>query len=206
MMTAFGLLIALLILRRQLRHDREERTAGRRALVVNQFGMAVAGCMEGLRRQLDETWWSTPFWPDLSRYEQAQEQARVALADSQAFSELERLARDVAIIWRACRNRRRLVPGRSMEAAGTDHRLALLAVLGPLTEDCDQTVRQLVTWAGHGEPPDSKPSDGRIHAPNSFGEQRDRWATFHADRYEQLTLLIANEGNYSDKVRVSRSE
>ena len=186
--TLAGLGLAVWVLRRQLRHDRELRRADRLSGPVAAFGEVLVSTVEDVpKHEPPDEFWGRYAWPGYFKIARAQIKVRVALADPRAFWEIMRGAHDVLDVWMACNGRHR-----SMTATGDtfDEDLkagAMLFTMRPLLDDLRTAGEDLSRWDGLSPIPTFSPWP-RMHSPKSVyprPEAVNRWKGFYVDTFER---------------------
>lgn len=183
-----GLALAVLLLRRQLRHDRELRRADRLSQHVATFGQQVVGVIDGIwNRRGDDPYWDAQDWDGWSTIFRAQRKVSAALADPSAFEEVVAGARDVSWAWRACVARRRELESQGMVIDTVKAGLGIDTALNDLWNQLRRAGEELSRWDGLSDMPDFKPWP-TPHVPLPVRDRREahqRWMTYYADAFEQ---------------------
>jgi len=180
--TLAGLYVAYRLVRRQLRHDREMRTADRRSAVVNGFGQQALSAYRSLDAMNDDEWWRKRHWPNARGVSDAYRSACVALGVASPFPELMALHQDVEWIWDACAARRKTQEKNGPTISASHNRRAMQAVLEPYIGPCRSAAEAMVSWEGYTSLADPRPVELR-HAPFRAA-QLEQWKGRYAEQYE----------------------
>jgi hypothetical protein len=158
LVTLLGLGLALWLVRRQLRHDRELRAADRRAQALDPLAreLGKAGFrLEDLSLRRTADYWSKPIWPDWGPLVGLCDDVSARLGDEPALKAVEDIISSTMRAWLLCQTARDAAVDPSDEAA---HMYGTAVAMEPYAGRLTEAGRLLRRWDGTPPEPAISPS------------------------------------------------
>ncbi|HVF06601.1 MAG TPA: hypothetical protein VNA20_17320 [Frankiaceae bacterium] len=189
---------AYVLVRRQIRHDRELAAAQRRADAASRLGAALIALHDQFESTaFDDEWWRMPGWSGWSALYDAVREAEIVLDEKSAFEFIEDAGRCVSHGWAACYNHARLLRRAKSAVEVGDLGVAMHTALADHVVRLFEIGKHLIRWDGHGTLPLSAlPPFDRVPLPSNVQEDEyQRWcasvqAEFKACLQDALTRDI----------------